>query len=555
MGTRKTRAVSAPVGRVPAGGVRIESYTSCAGDDIETNGIGNGDGVMKTTWLYDPAVDEGELQEGTGVINPYERTTMRHARQAYTRELGLGLGLREGRGAVDAGAMPDSSERQRLKRILTTPNYTQGKGSQKQLALQIPSEDHLLVWTFRWYLSRNSSALNKFLRCVDWDHVNEAQQGVELLRVWAVPDFAGLLDLLSSTFKPRSPSPSSSSSSFSSPSKAKAKFAAITAVRAYAVQRLHAATDQELLQLLLPLTQALRHEVVCPSPLSEFLCERAEGCWEVANFLHWFLSVEAGSAQDGPSSTMTTAANTGGNNRSNVGMRGEKQTGEGGLASRNEVKEPNMFRRVHMRLMARLVKTKVGIKWQQALLSQEALLSDLQDLGRHAKEGGKYTADWVRKMRAALTPKGGGEGGVVVGCGVNMSNKTETVESIDTESKGKQNDSSVSVGVNTVISTPFQTSKLRTVAPNSRLIEANTNMSMDSKSKSSKTSFEHLYSFGLGPAGTSTAKAVRCPLRPEKRLVGIIPSETTMFKSALAPLLITFKTSETARPKPSGGAG
>ena len=96
-------------------------------------------------------------------------------------------------------------------------------------------------------------------------------------------------------------------------------------VRAFAVDTLRRASDEELLTYLLQLVQALRYEggriatgtgaslereaslgsvvvedgVEGSSPLSHFLIERACGSKELANFLSWYLKVNLDDATCG----------------------------------------------------------------------------------------------------------------------------------------------------------------------------------------------------------------------------------------------------------------
>jgi phosphatidylinositol 3-kinase len=89
-------------------------------------------------------------------------------------------------------------------------------------------------------------------------------------------------------------------------------------IRQYAVRRLATATDDELLSYLLQLVQALKYEKHYPSPLSEydvvscfyafmslvlihldylsfflrFLLNRAIRSFEMANYFHWYVTVE-----------------------------------------------------------------------------------------------------------------------------------------------------------------------------------------------------------------------------------------------------------------------
>ncbi|TKC40284.1 hypothetical protein EI555_021639, partial [Monodon monoceros] len=79
------------------------------------------------------------------------------------------------------------------------------------------------------------NALTKFLKCVNWDLPQEAKQALELLGKWKPMDVEDSLELLSSHY--------------TNPT-----------VRRYAVARLRQADDEDLLMYLLQLVQALKYE-------------------------------------------------------------------------------------------------------------------------------------------------------------------------------------------------------------------------------------------------------------------------------------------------------
>ncbi|KAI8873740.1 phosphatidylinositol 3-kinase [Ramicandelaber brevisporus] len=127
-----------------------------------------------------------------------------------------------------------------------------------------------LVWTFRFYLSRNKQALTKFLKSVSWTDAQEVRQAIELMDQWSLIDVSDALELLGHDF--------------SHPK-----------VRGYAVNRLKAAAnDDDLLLYLLQLVQALRFDVASEidSGLADFLIERSVSSPILANYLHWYLRVE-----------------------------------------------------------------------------------------------------------------------------------------------------------------------------------------------------------------------------------------------------------------------
>ncbi|XP_076443450.1 phosphatidylinositol 3-kinase catalytic subunit type 3-like isoform X2 [Babylonia areolata] len=127
-------------------------------------------------------------------------------------------------GPRDRDMKPDAKTRDLLKKIVAYPPTT-----------QLTSEEQDLVWKFRFYLSTQKEALTKFLKCVNWKVPLEAKQATELMVRWQAIDVVDALELLSPTF--------------SNP-----------LVRKYAVSRLEAADDEDLLLYLLQLVQALKYE-------------------------------------------------------------------------------------------------------------------------------------------------------------------------------------------------------------------------------------------------------------------------------------------------------
>ena len=141
---------------------------------------------------------------------------------------------------------------------------------------ELNAEEKDLVWKFRHHLTRDKRALTKFVKSVAWHDQSEARQAVQLLPKWTEIDVDDALELLGPTFDN-------------------------AAVRAYAVDRLRASDDDELLLYLLQLVQALKFEKISPEPqdgsaqdssLARFLISRATKNLRLGNFLHWYLMVE-----------------------------------------------------------------------------------------------------------------------------------------------------------------------------------------------------------------------------------------------------------------------
>lgn len=101
---------------------------------------------------------------------------------------------------------------------------------------QLTNDEKLLLWQFRYYLMQEKKALPKFLLTVRWQSRQEAEEALDLLYQWQPLDPGDALELLTPTYlEPK--------------------------VRKYAISRLQCAENEELLLYLLQLVQALRYEV------------------------------------------------------------------------------------------------------------------------------------------------------------------------------------------------------------------------------------------------------------------------------------------------------
>jgi phosphatidylinositol 3-kinase len=162
---------------------------------------------------------------------------------------------------ADRELKPLTSELEQLNRIVGYPPTQALTESEKQL-----------LWQFRYHLSTRASALTKFLKAVDWSDASEAERAVDLMHQWEPIDIADALELLSKSFTHE-------------------------AVRKYAVERLKPASDDDLGLYLLQLVQALAYERdIESSPLIQFIVRRAARSIVLANFLQWYLWVEANGA-------------------------------------------------------------------------------------------------------------------------------------------------------------------------------------------------------------------------------------------------------------------
>lgn len=169
--------------------------------------------------------------------------------------------VRGQRNALDRDLKPNPKDRDRLNRIMAYGPTQELSDSEKDM-----------VWKFSHYLTRDKRALTKVIKSVTWSDAVEARQAIALLPKWAVIDVDDALELLGPSIQ--------------SP-----------AVRAYAVDRLRKADDEELLLYLLQLVQALKFEPESTddetdSSLASFLIARSAANLSLGNYLHWYLMVE-----------------------------------------------------------------------------------------------------------------------------------------------------------------------------------------------------------------------------------------------------------------------
>ena len=163
------------------------------------------------------------------------------------------------RGLFDKDLKPNAKTRDDLQRLITasSPVY------------ELSDDDKNLLWKFRYYLTRHSQALTKFLRSIAWEDPAEAKQAVEMLPRWAEIGIDDALELLGPNFSNAQ-------------------------VRAHAVDRLRKASDHELELYLLQLVQALRFEKgTSSSSLGKFLIGRAARNPILGNYFFWYVNVEA----------------------------------------------------------------------------------------------------------------------------------------------------------------------------------------------------------------------------------------------------------------------
>lgn len=185
------------------------------------------------------------------------------------------------RGLVDPALKPDRVQRDKLAAIIASPSHHPTR------------EEKDLLWRFRFSLVDNRRALTKFLLAVDWTVESEVVQAAELLEQWRKRSPIEVTDAL----------------------KLLGKQVAYQTnlVRAYAIDTLASAPDEELNLYLLQLVQALKFENIQEttatastststaasttvtskkSSLATFLIRRASRNVLLANYLYWYLKVE-----------------------------------------------------------------------------------------------------------------------------------------------------------------------------------------------------------------------------------------------------------------------
>ncbi|KAK0628620.1 kinase-like domain-containing protein [Bombardia bombarda] len=168
-------------------------------------------------------------------------------------------------GILDKDLKPNAKVRDELNLIMSySPTHI------------LSPEEKDLIWKFRYHLTRNKKALTKFVKSVNWQDLAESKQAVQVLGKWTDIDVDDALELLGPTFDNSS-------------------------VRAFAVERLGKADDNELLLYLLQLVQALKYEHISPqsgyevaqdSSLARFLIARAVNSLVLGNYFWWYVMVE-----------------------------------------------------------------------------------------------------------------------------------------------------------------------------------------------------------------------------------------------------------------------
>ena len=188
------------------------------------------------------------------------------------------------RGLVDPSIKPDKQQRAKIASIIASPSH------------HLTREEKDLLWRFRFSLVDNRKALTKFLLAVEWNEESEVVQAAELLEQWRKRSPIAVTDALKMLGK---------DVAFQT-----------SLVRAYAIETLATAPDEELQLYLLQLVQALKYEEItlddmigkrtesgvkfkAPVSLANFLIERAAKSLTLANYLYWYIKVEMEDATHG----------------------------------------------------------------------------------------------------------------------------------------------------------------------------------------------------------------------------------------------------------------
>lgn len=130
------------------------------------------------------------------------------------------------------------------------------------------TEEHkTILWAYRHHIVKRPLALPKFLLAVRWDNHKQVIEAHRLLSIWARPPPIVALELLDAKF--------------SDP-----------VVRDYGASCLTNLTISECADLMLQLTQAVKHEPYHTSALALFLLTRAWEHTTIGHTFYWFLKAE-----------------------------------------------------------------------------------------------------------------------------------------------------------------------------------------------------------------------------------------------------------------------
>mmetsp|Transcript_5448 Transcript_5448/g.13266 ORF Transcript_5448/g.13266 Transcript_5448/m.13266 type:complete len:1254 (-) Transcript_5448:126-3887(-) len=439
-------------------------------------GVGREEGLLVFdggVWVSDPALEFGLDSEGADAcasLRLLDRNTglIRTIHERMLKKSGMKDRI---------PPPPGPKERLQLRDIVKRA----GAGNFK-----LSVDDRVHLWRYRWYLRRDPMALYPFLHCVEWSDEQDTKETEVLLEAWGQISCLEALELLTEEFRDR------------------------PLVRRFAVKTLESVGDTELEKYLLPLTQALRYDrsVAKCNPCGATGAPGA-GTATAEGFNRPLIGVDPES-KNGRAGLSEQKGNQAGEMARGLSLPGFGVQGRAlkptvdspgaehgnkkpigrtpatvspkknvtgglletflmarccqsfGLASsfswflkvEAEGKDDDavFYNDVHSVFIQKLKSTKMGIRWEEGLRMQRALLQDLESMQRQASTSGGRTDNWIANMRDSM--------------------------------------------------------------------------------QSADGAFSHLTEFQM---------PVRCPLHPHHWLTGIIPEKTTMFKSAMAPLLVTFR--------------
>ncbi|KAI7330599.1 putative phosphoinositide 3-kinase [Hortaea werneckii] len=286
--------------------------------------------------------------------------------------------IRGQRNALDRDLKPNPKMRDFLHSIML-------KGPTADLTDKEKDE----VWRFRHHLTRDKRALTKLVKSVNWNDRVESKQAIALLPKWAEIDVDDALELLGPGVRERQ-------------------------VRAFAVERLRKAGDEELGLYLLQLVQALKfeprkkkdgegergaghkqkrgrthddQEMVAEEnetreaeteaegeqhgSLAAFLIARSAANLKLATFLHWYLMVELDTSAPPPP--------------------------PGTPAARALEKNRELYARVSYDFMLALASTSEGQDRRRILLRQGELITILAKISKDVRN---VRGDRLKKIEA-----------------------------------------------------------------------------------------------------------------------------------------------------------
>lgn len=309
------KPLSASQGALPHQQLKVQY-----GPGINAPGETSEDFDTRLIRVYDPEVGQRD--------NPAEAKHRRLFRSSHRH------------GVLDKDLKPNAKVRDELNLIISYPPTH-----------VLSPEEADLVWKFRYHLTRDKRALNKFVKSVNWGDQGESKQAKNVLSRWTEIDVDDALELLGPSFDN-------------------------AAVRSYAVDRLRKSDDEELLLYLLQLVQALKYEHISAdsdqestqdSSLARFLIQRAASNFMLGNYFHWYLMVECD--DHGP---------------------------EQGLDNRST------YRKVAYDFMTELVKQPTGIDDRKTLLRQAEMIAILSKIASEIKASGESIAKKVDRLKNFL---------------------------------------------------------------------------------------------------------------------------------------------------------